>query len=489
MSNLLFILAAIIVTEAVTFRKVADGEVKGEDYRRLKSGAPLMKFAEVFHDLNNPELAPKRSGLTESVTMNSSCTEENHIEQIYVTLGDDDGSLIVPSASFDFIPEVYVYYSDGKENKKVAATFQTYSAQLAVGSSYVYGSAMRAPFTTSNAIRSLMNSSNWAFDPLTGEHYKNYYNFSTWAQASAALANQILRYNNPFSSYDSPNIFTATLTGIKAGSTITYRITGSCKVSTVKYPKAHDDPSIYPMNIGLSADVGITSARVETIMGSKALEPDFALLVGDLCFADGWAPIWDAFGRLMQDTFSEIPLFTTGGNHEYGSAENNVHYFSRWPTPYKVSNSGSHNYYGREIGTINLIALDSYAQTGPSSLQYQWLSWYLQNRVNRMRTPWLIVMFHTPIYNSNSGHWKEAEYMRLNMEDLFYNAGVDLILSGHVHAYERTQPVYKNMINACGTVHLVIGDGDNYEGPYTPWRTGTSECSWAGFREVYRRVT
>ena len=39
-------------------------------------------------------------------------------------------------------------------------------------------------------------------------------------------------------------------------------------------------------------------------------------------------------------------------------------------------------------------------------------------------------------------HYKENECMRLAMEDLLYNNGVDIIFNGHCHEYERSNPVY-----------------------------------------------
>jgi hypothetical protein len=38
------------------------------------------------------------------------------------------------------------------------------------------------------------------------------------------------------------------------------------------------------------------------------------------------------------------------------------------------------------------------------------------------------------------------------------------VLSGHVHAYERTHPMYKYKLDTCGPVYLSIGDGGNIEG-------------------------
>ena len=39
-------------------------------------------------------------------------------------------------------------------------------------------------------------------------------------------------------------------------------------------------------------------------------------------------------------------------------------------------------------------------------------------------------------------HYKENECMRLAMEELLYDNGVDVILNGHCHEYERSNPVY-----------------------------------------------
>ncbi len=60
--------------------------------------------------------------------------------------------------------------------------------------------------------------------------------------------------------------------------------------------------------------------------------------------------------------------------------------------------------------------------------------------------------------------YKEFEQMRVSMEPLTYKHGVDIFYYGHVHAYERTHPMYDYTIDPCGAVHITIGDGGNSEG-------------------------
>lgn len=58
-------------------------------------------------------------------------------------------------------------------------------------------------------------------------------------------------------------------------------------------------------------------------------------------------------------------------------------------------------------------------------------------KVDRKTTPWVVVLLHAPWYNTNEAHEGEGESMRVAMECLLFSARVDVVFSGHVHAYER----------------------------------------------------
>lgn len=86
--------------------------------------------------------------------------------------------------------------------------------------------------------------------------------------------------------------------------------------------------------------------------------------------------------------------------------------------------------------------------TGKSTPQYKWLKDELP-KVDRSTTPWLIVLMHCPIYNSNSHHFMEGETMRAVFESWFVKYKADVVFSGHVHAYERS----------VSTIHFLIQGG------------------------------
>eukprot|EP00466_Bigelowiella_natans_P002986 jgi/Bigna1/36227/e_gw1.13.40.1 len=272
--------------------------------------------------------------------------------------------------------------------------------------------------------------------------------------------------------YTSPVIHTVTLSGLTAGTSYTYQVANDNRNFTFLMPPNADGSA----SVGLTADLGQTDISHQTVsLLQERLEESvnqgvgaIMLLSGDLSYADGYYPRWDSWGRFMERIAAQFPIMTVGGNHEYGDGEAWVSYNARYPMPYVQSGSLSNLWWSRDVGPMHLIGLCSYAQTAPGSLQYEWLQQDLA-QVDRTNTPWIIVMMHAPWYNSNSGHRAESELMRVAMEPLLVNHGVDIVLNGHVHAYERILPVYEGCRTPCGPTYLNLGNGGNREGAYLPW--------------------
>ena len=163
------------------------------------------------------------------------------------------------------------------------------------------------------------------------------------------------------------------------------------------------------------------------------------LVPGDLSYADTQQPLWDSFGRFVQRHASRRPWMVTQGNHEVeaallpppvpGSPPPFAAYGARWRMPHEESGSPSNLYYSFDAAgrAVHVVMLGSYAPFDASSDQYRWLARDLA-AVDRRATPW---------YNTNAAHQGEGETMRKAMERLLFEARVDVVFAGHVHAYER----------------------------------------------------
>ncbi|XP_064943675.1 purple acid phosphatase 15-like [Musa acuminata AAA Group] len=247
-------------------------------------------------------------------------------------------------------------------------------------------------------------------------------------------------------------------------------------------------PKRYPKRIAVIGDLGLTYNSTSTVDHMASNKPDLILLVGDVTYAnlyltngtgsdcyscsfpetpihETFQPRWDYWGRYMEPVISEIPIMVVEGNHEIEQqAENKafVSYSSRFAFPSEESESFSTFYYSFNAGGIHFIMLGAYISYNKSGEQYKWLERDLE-MVDRTVTPWLIATWHPPWYSTYKAHYREAECMRVEMEELLYSYGVDIVFNGHVHAYERSNRVYNYSLDPCGPVYITVGDGGNRE--------------------------
>lgn len=192
-----------------------------------------------------------------------------------------------------------------------------------------------------------------------------------------------------------------------------------------------------------AGDLGQTGWTNSTLQHVAKSNYDMLLLPGDLSYADLDQPLWDSFGRMVEPLASQRPWMVTQGNHEIEKlpiihSTKFTSYNARWRMPFEESGSNSNLYYSFDAAGVHVVMLGSYTDFDQNSDQYKWLEADL-NKVDRGKTPWIVVLIHAPWYNTNTAHQGEVESegMRKAMEGLIHQARVDVVFAGHVHAYER----------------------------------------------------
>lgn len=296
------------------------------------------------------------------------------------------------------------------------------------------------------------------------------YTFSSSGEATS--------YNYLF--YSSGKIHHTVIGPLEHDTVYFYRCGGQGPEFQLKTP-----PGQFPVTFAVAGDLGQTGWTKSTLDHIDQCKYDVHLLPGDLSYADCMQHLWDNFGELVQPLASARPWMVTQGNHEKEKipffTDAFESYNARWKMPFEESESTSNLYYSFEVAGVHVIMLGSYTDYDELSDQYSWLKADL-SKVDRKKTPWLVVLFHVPWYNSNHAHQGEGDGMMTAMEPLLYAAGVDLVFAGHVHAYERSKRVNKGKSDPCGTVHITIGDGGNREGLAQKYIHPTPE--WSMFREA-----
>ncbi|KAJ3708086.1 hypothetical protein LUZ61_011791 [Rhynchospora tenuis] len=239
-----------------------------------------------------------------------------------------------------------------------------------------------------------------------------------------------------------------------------------------------------PYKFGIIGDLGQTYNSLSTLQHYMQTGGQTVLFVGDLSYADNYEHNdgirWDTWGRLVEPSCAYQPWIWTAGNHEIeyrpdlGEWSTHKAFLHRYATPYMASNSSSTLWYAVRRASAHIIVLSSYSPFVKYTPQWMWLRDELK-RVDREKTPWLIVLMHAPIYNSNEAHYMEGESMRAVFEPWFVQYKVDIVFAGHVHAYERSYRISNINYNITSgnqypvpdksaPVYITVGDGGNQEG-------------------------
>lgn len=283
--------------------------------------------------------------------------------------------------------------------------------------------------------------------------------------------------------YKSGQIHHVVLQDLNASTVYFYKCGGEGSEYSFKTPPALDLET--PITFAIAGDLGQTDDTHSTLNHIQQSGYDVLLLPGDLSYADYYQPLWDSFGNLIEPLASSRPWMVTQGNHEkeiFPFVRDPFRsYNTRWKMPYKESGSDSNLYYSFEVAGVHVLMLGSYADASRDSTQYKWLQADLA-KVDRGRTPWLIAVLHAPWYNSNSKHQGDGDEMMKSMEFILREAKVDLLIAGHVHAYERTSRVFNGNADACGITHITVGVGGNREGLAHSFLDPTPE--WSLYREA-----
>ncbi|WP_171683458.1 S-layer homology domain-containing protein [Paenibacillus planticolens] len=182
----------------------------------------------------------------------------------------------------------------------------------------------------------------------------------------------------------------------------------------------------------------------------KANHPDSAFLIhnGDVVEDASYSDWWQYFFDAAQNLTSSIPIMATPGNHDntiydkYSTMYNSRFNYSSLRKPSGLSAAAEGTVYSFEYGDALFITLNSFPATS-SDDDIQWR--FLAEETAASTKQWKIVNLHASPYDPGSSHYAVDNVKGKKFTD----AGIDLVLAGHEHAYART--TLKTISTASGT--------------------------------------
>jgi hypothetical protein len=202
--------------------------------------------------------------------------------------------------------------------------------------------------------------------------------------------------------------------------------------------------SAFGYNVSAAGDWGCNDNTKKTVSNIISKNPERVLGLGDYSYestADCWLAIVDPLDEIMRISI---------GNHEDISSSLLNQYMSHFGL--------SKQYYSFDYQNTHFVVLST-EQTS-SNDQYDFARSDLARASLNPNIDWIIVYMHRPLYTSPSVHPSEST-MRDRYHPLFDQYGVDIVLNGHNHAYERSYPIKYDKAS-----------------PSTPTITSTSKASY-----------
>ncbi|MFZ9629391.1 MAG: metallophosphoesterase family protein [Ilumatobacteraceae bacterium] len=224
---------------------------------------------------------------------------------------------------------------------------------------------------------------------------------------------------------------------------------------TWPYQKHAEEPVVHLAFAGDTGDAGEevqATADAMQMIGS-AEHYDALVLLGDLVYPSGDATMLDTHvfepfdGVLHEGT----DLLAVLGNHDVMLGEGD-------DMMRRLGMSG--RWWQRVIGDVTVIGLDTTRVDDPVQLAF------LENTLESADTTWTIVAMHHPPYSA--GYQGSSIDARRAFAPLFEQYGVQLVLAGHDHDYQRSE-----VIN--GVTYVVSGAGSGTR------RTGTEDFTAVSF--------
>ncbi len=199
---------------------------------------------------------------------------------------------------------------------------------------------------------------------------------------------------------------------------------------------------------------------------------DLFLPLGDNAYLVGTdAEFQGALFDMHHDLLRNTPVYPIYGNHEEFSSDTLTAtgpFFDMFTLPTAGEGggvpSGSETYFSFDYGNVHFVVLDSeQSPTSATTPQMLWLTADLQATTAK----WIIALWHRPPYSRGLLHNSDTEAEEIRMRQfavpILEAYGVDLVLNGHSHSYERSYLLdgHYGLANTFGPANQMdAGDGD-----------------------------
>lgn len=196
---------------------------------------------------------------------------------------------------------------------------------------------------------------------------------------------------------------------------------------------------------------------------------DLVMLAGDLSYANGDQPIWDVWFEQMQPLMANRVTMTAPGNHEQKDFGGDTfkNRFTHPPKPLtSIISPGSpgSSFYSFDYNRVHFLVTTAGALIDDGTLAEEILNIEADLSLAAARRAageidFIIVMQHFTIWTDQLGRSPANPTLVALEENIIVRYGVDLLVVGHDHIYQRSVPMAFGLPNPLGYTQMLVGTG------------------------------
>ena len=213
--------------------------------------------------------------------------------------------------------------------------------------------------------------------------------------------------------------------------------------------------AIADSNVVAVGDFSCNEDAKNTVRNIIKANPDILLGLGDYSYENS-AKCWkDIVGGIDPQKIK-----ISFGNHEFEDKS--------LVKQYMDYTNLDKQYYSFDYNNAHFISMATETPYEQGSEQFEFVKHDLMKTKTNSSIDWIIVYYHQPMYTSKTNH-EGLEDLRDLYHGLFTEYGVDLVLQGHIHNYQRSYPLIYNSENPSNPIieqSAILGNGNNEENVY-----------------------
>lgn len=248
----------------------------------------------------------------------------------------------------------------------------------------------------------------------------------------------------------------AYVSGLKAGTVYTYRITAGAAAHNGSFSTDNGDDIVNFIVVGDVQASDFDAFEVGRKVVDKAYDvmpfAEFYATLGDYT-NDSTNEEWDLYAQSFGGINSNTTHVPVTGNHDSNKGWFNS-MFALDTTESVQTNNGVN--YSFDYGNVHIAVVNTNDMIAISNAQLNWL----RNDMNSTDADWKMVFMHKSPYSLGKDiKWPDACYLQESLAAVCDETNVDLVMSGHDHMYVRTKPLNDNKVvdQKDGTTYILAG--------------------------------